>query len=217
MANGKLRTWRKVLYDRSGYPDNYTPERSFLAAIEKNKNVRLYNLGECVAGAAVVGQEVSLVLIFWCCYQHLKLRLVSPELLLYALVGLTAGGYVHFKLTVPGVSAFRGLMSAAVFTTTGYSLSPVLYRLTDTVSTDTIHTMAVVGMLFHVLTKDYGLNSPVVSGTVSLNAAIFSSVCLASRSVPRFSFSYLTSILTITGDFTKFSGNQTFKNLENKS
>ena len=42
-----------------GFPDNYTPTESFLAAIEKNKDLRLYSLQECLQGAAKVGKEVG--------------------------------------------------------------------------------------------------------------------------------------------------------------
>ena len=42
-----------------GFPDNYTPTESFLAAIEKNKDLRLYSLQECLQGAAEVGKEVG--------------------------------------------------------------------------------------------------------------------------------------------------------------
>ena len=34
--------WRKVLYGQThGYPDNYTPRHSFLAAIQRNKNLKV--------------------------------------------------------------------------------------------------------------------------------------------------------------------------------
>ena len=67
-TNGKTKRWKKILYEDSGYPDNFTPEESFLAAIEKNKNVRLYEFQECLLGAAVVGQVNSIG-----CFGSLKL------------------------------------------------------------------------------------------------------------------------------------------------
>ena len=41
--------------------------------------------------------------------------------------------------------------------------------------------MAASSFLLHLLTSDYGLPAPVVSWQISINAAVFSSVCLASR------------------------------------
>ena len=60
MTNGTVRKWRKVLYeDSQGFEDNFTPTGSFLAAIEKNKGVRVYTRTECLAGAGRVGNEVK--------------------------------------------------------------------------------------------------------------------------------------------------------------
>ena len=41
--------------------------------------------------------------------------------------------------------------------------------------------MAMISFLLHLLTAEYGLSAPVVSWQISLNAAVFSTVCLASR------------------------------------
>ena len=64
--------WRKTLYERTGLPDNYTPPESWLAAIQRNKNLRLYSRRECLAGAAVLGRELSLVITFWSLYLYLR-------------------------------------------------------------------------------------------------------------------------------------------------
>merc|ERR1719471_2295205 len=75
----------------------------------------------------------------------------------------------------------QAIKTSTLFIVTGYALSPVLYTLTDTISTDSIHSMAASSFLLHLLTADYGISAPVVSWQLSLNAAVFSSVCLASR------------------------------------
>ena len=56
-----------------------------------------------------------------------------------------------------------------------------LHFTVQQVSTDSIHTLAGLGFLLHLLTCHYGLPGPAVSWQISLNAAVFSSVCLASR------------------------------------
>ena len=96
MSNGKVKKWRKTLYEDNGYPDNYTPPESFLAAIEKNKNLRVYSLWECFSGAAEVGKELSVVIIFWCCYKFLKTDLLLPETLLVIMLCLVVVGYLLF-------------------------------------------------------------------------------------------------------------------------
>ena len=44
MNNGKMKEakekWVKNLYTKTGLPDNFTPGDCFLAAIQRNKNVR---------------------------------------------------------------------------------------------------------------------------------------------------------------------------------
>ena len=96
MENGKMRKWKKTLYEDSGYPDNYTPPECFLAAIEKNKNLVVYSLWECFSGAARVGQELSVVTIFWCCYTFLKTDLLQPETLLCTMLVLLVGACFLF-------------------------------------------------------------------------------------------------------------------------
>ena len=96
MSNGKVKRWRKILYEDNGYPDNYTPPESFLAAIEKNKNLRVYSLLECFSGAAQVGLRVDVVIIFWSCYRFLKIDIVEPDMLLGIMIACLLLGFLLF-------------------------------------------------------------------------------------------------------------------------
>ena len=49
---GKI--WKKVLYEQNPFPDNYTPDECFLAAIEKNKNLYKYTFWQCLQGSCQV-------------------------------------------------------------------------------------------------------------------------------------------------------------------
>lgn len=60
-------------------------------------------------------------------------------------------------------------------------MSPVLKTLTETISTDTIYLMVSVMLLIHLVTFDYGVDFAIVNQPVSLNVAVFATVCLASR------------------------------------
>lgn len=173
--------WRKVLYLKTGLPDNYTPKHCFLAAIQRNKNVRLYTKEECFKGAAVVGRQISLVIIFWSLYVYLSENKISSEQLLMSLLLVIGVEYIyHLRRFTVGV-IYQGLKTTVFFLTVGFALSPVLYKLTDTISTDTIHMMSLCGLLLHLVTHFYGIQGPIVSRSLSLNSAIFSTVCLASR------------------------------------
>ena len=185
MSNGKVKKWRKVLYDdNSGFSDNFTPEEAFLAARRYNENLVTYSLQSCLAGGAEVATQLSLVIIFWSCYKFIKSDSLSPASLTLSVMSVSVLGYLciiftRSKNTLGSLMA--GLKTSFLFTITGYSLSPVLHTLTDSISTDSLHTMAASSFLLHLLTSDYGLPAPVVSWQISINAAVFSSVCLASR------------------------------------
>lgn len=60
-------------------------------------------------------------------------------------------------------------------------MSPLLKTLTETISTDTINLMVTLMMMVHLIFFDYGTSSAIINQPISLNAAIFGAVCLASR------------------------------------
>ena len=53
--------WQKVLFHRPRtFPDNFTPDECFLAAIKRNQNLHKYTLQQCFLGAT----QVSFIMIF---------------------------------------------------------------------------------------------------------------------------------------------------------
>lgn len=173
--------WERVLYKQQGFPDNYTPPGTFLAAIQRNKNLRLYSVMECLQGGAIVGREISLVITFWSLYVYLSEGLISSDQLLTALLLVTSLGYLYHLRNFSVRRILSEIKTTFLFLCIGFALSPVLYKLTDTISTDSIHMMSVFGLVVHVLTQFYGITGPIVSKSISLNSAIFAAVCLASR------------------------------------
>lgn len=71
------------------------------------------------------------------------------------------------------------LQSATIFLSFTFGFSPVLKTLTESVSTDTVYAMSALMLLAHLVSFPYAQPSP--PGSFSLNAALFASVCLASR------------------------------------
>jgi phosphatidylinositol glycan class C protein len=114
------------------------------------------------------------VLLLWSAYLALRSGELHPASLLGGLAAALLALHCRAAL-LPGPT------TVLLFSAIGFALSPVLCRLTESISTDTIHTMAAAGLLLHLLTRDYGLQAPIVSSATSLNAAVFSAVCLASR------------------------------------
>ena len=168
------------MYDNAGYPDNYTPAEYFLAARTYNQNLVLYTWTQCLAGAARVATQISDVIIFCCCYNYIKAGDIQPMTILMMTLSLSLLGFVPLVLRHEGW-AWQAVKSTFLFVMTGYASSPVLHNLTESVSTDSIHSMAGVSLVVHLVTCHYGVSAPLVSWQLSLNAAVLSSVCLASR------------------------------------
>lgn len=182
--------WQKVLYERQPFPDNYV-DRRFLEELRKNVHARKYQYWAVVFESSVVVQQLCSVCVFVVIWWYLDEGLLAPHWLLGTGLASSLVGYVLFDAIdggegrrQSGRSRWADLKSALVFTAFTYGFSPVLKTLTESVSTDTVYAMAVSMLLGHLIFFDYGANAAIVSSTLSLNMAIFASVCLASR-LPR--------------------------------
>jgi phosphatidylinositol glycan class C protein len=130
-----------------------------------------------------VSQEVSTVTLFILTFHYLYENAIQPQKVLFNSFVLTGVGYVIFALT--DFSKIRNVIedskTVGVVLLFGYIFSPLLHTLTDSISTDTIFSSTFIILFFHLLLHDYGIDGFLVSRTVSLNAGIFASICLASR------------------------------------
>ncbi|XP_004365140.2 hypothetical protein CAOG_00269 [Capsaspora owczarzaki ATCC 30864] len=83
--------------------------------------------------------------------------------------------------------AWESAKSASLFIASLAFVLPVLFSLTDTISTDTIHAMAAVALILTVAVHDYSFNArndrdgSFLVCASSLNTGMFACVCLASR------------------------------------
>lgn len=182
--------WQKVLYTRQPFPDNYV-DQSFLEKLRKNVYARKYQYRAVVFESGVVIQQLCSVCVFVVIWWYMDMGLLAPQWLFG--VGLISSllGYVLFDALDSGTgrnkcgrTRWADLKSSVVFVAFTYGFSPVLKTLTESISTDTIYAMSALMLLGHLIFYDYGANAAIVSSTLSLNMAIFASVCLASR-LPR--------------------------------
>uniref|UniRef100_A0A8C5WU80 Phosphatidylinositol glycan anchor biosynthesis class C n=1 Tax=Laticauda laticaudata TaxID=8630 RepID=A0A8C5WU80_LATLA len=179
--------WQKVLYKRQSFPDNYV-DQSFLEKLRKNIHARKYQYWAVVFESGVVIQQLCSVCVFIVIWWYMDMGLLAPQWLFGA--GLIASliGYVLFDATDSGIernqsgqTRWEDLKNSVVFVAFTYGCSPILKTLTESISTDTIYAMSALMLLGHLIFYDYGANAAIVSSTLSLNMAIFASVCLASR------------------------------------
>lgn len=174
--------WRKVLYERQPFPDNYVDPR-FLEDLKRNVGVRQYQYWNVVREACLVSQQVSCVSLFVTLWFYMEQGDLPPSTLLWAGLSSSFIGYGLYKVLGGGGCGDRtpwaDLQSAAIFLAFTFGFSPVLKTLTESVSTDTVYAMSAMMLLAHLVSFPYAQPSP--PGSLSLNAALFASVCLASR------------------------------------
>lgn len=182
METKTKKPWKKNLYENREYEDNYTDE-SFLKDLKKNYNQQQYTFKQCFYGVTNVSQEISCVTLFILVFYYLYENTVQPQKILLNSFAMTGSGYMIFKGTKMGKlsNVIEDSKTVGVVLLFGYIFSPLLYTLTDSISTDTIFSNTFIILCFHLLLHDYGVDGFLVSRTVSLNCGIFASICLASR------------------------------------
>ncbi|KAH8302571.1 hypothetical protein KR044_008276 [Drosophila immigrans] len=177
----KRKPWVKNLYSNREYPDNYT-DVSFLKDMQTNLNVRRYTLRETLGGITVLNNQISCITGFLILYHVMLSDKIAPTSILVPTCIITAIGYLYYRgssLTMKLLGEdSKTLVTVLLF---GYIFSPMLHTLTQAISTDTIYTTTFFVMLFNLMFTDYGLDVAMVTKAISLNAAIFGAICLASR------------------------------------
>lgn len=148
--------------------------------MRKNLHVRKLTLLEAILGAGLITQRLCIVVIFALSFYALNCNQISPLLLL---TSTTSFSFIAYLLLYENskIIPLWLMKSACAFVISGYILSPVLKTLTETISTDTIYATATVMMCVHLIFFDYGVSAVIVSTSLSLNAALFGSICLCSR------------------------------------
>jgi Phosphatidylinositol N-acetylglucosaminyltransferase. len=178
------RTWKKNVYENADYPDNYT-DKTFLEELKKNVHITEISPLTAVLGAGLVTQEMCIVVFFVNVYVYLYYGWIEPETVFVQSSLVAAVGYLTYRILLTNKNYYdvmvKDLRTVLMFVVFGYVLSPILKTLTDTISTDTIYAMTTFMMIIHLVFFDYGVSAAIVSSSLSLNAAIFGSVCLASR------------------------------------
>jgi len=174
--------WRKILYENQDYPDNYT-DKSFLWELKRNIKYEEIKLYEAIIGASVVNQELCTVVSFVLIYVYMYNEWLDPSNMFYVSSAATVAGFIIYRLSFNASlkNENYGIRTVLIFLVFGHLFSPLLHTLTNTISTNTIYTMTFFMMLVHLIFFDYGVPAAVMSNSLSLSAAVFGSICLASR------------------------------------
>ncbi|XP_071947465.1 phosphatidylinositol N-acetylglucosaminyltransferase subunit C-like isoform X2 [Antedon mediterranea] len=125
--------------------------------------------------------HIHSVCLFVVLFIYMDSGLLDPNYLILILVCIVLVCYASRSIIEKkGKYKGRDIQTMLIFLTLAFGLSPVLQTLTETISTDTIYAMTVFMLLSNVLFHNYRVNEP-ISRSLSLNASVFASVCLASR------------------------------------
>lgn len=187
--SGSKRQWKRILYENQLFPDNFIDKKRFLDQLNVTTNSQRITYVSVLNSASVIAQQLSVVAVFLATYKYIIVhdthlyRLISFDFML-----LLIGHIFHRALDVnvssqPTISEFlRGIFLFGVCLRVA---APALQTLTSSFSSNTIHALAIAFSSMHLAFYDYSYIHDsevyVFSGTLSLNASMFTAVLLASR------------------------------------
>lgn len=187
MNNSHFRT----LYNRHTYEDNYT-NPDFLCSMQLNTNLNYYTFGEAIEATTRVSLHLSVCILYFIMYYHLGQENVTPNDIFLVSMCCIIWGYIILQMwrfwnhawnmetfkEIPLISDCMVTISCGSFS---YLFVPILRTVTTTMDTDSVHAVCAVLFGVHLLCNNYGITSFCVSKSLSMNSAIFSMICLASR------------------------------------
>jgi phosphatidylinositol glycan class C protein len=189
------RNWKKVLYEKLPYPDNYIDSTKFLDQLDIERSLKDHTYKELFLSTSVIAQQVTVVSIFLSIYKYIVLANGSTKVLfnigVIDLILLIIGYLIDRILSIEDnnkitkkMNIIELLKSSLLFIICLRIVAPILQTLTSSFSDDTINALAITFATLHLVFYDYGFvigEYESFSGTISLNAAVFTAVLLASR------------------------------------
>ncbi|KAF2089874.1 phosphatidylinositol N-acetylglucosaminyltransferase, partial [Saccharata proteae CBS 121410] len=180
--------WKKLLWVKQAYPDNYTDEETFLDHLQRNPRLQPYEFWPLVADSTVIVQHVCSVTIFVCCFTGIVQERVSPVAVVsWGSLGTVLGWVLWDFWPVSSLSPrnqqrLATLKSAILIYCALLGLSPILKSLTKSTTSDSIWAMSTWLMCINVFFFDYGgAVGAKFPASLSTNAALMASTVLASR------------------------------------
>eukprot|EP00758_Cryptobia_borreli_P002571 Tbor_TRINITY_DN3128_c0_g1::TRINITY_DN3128_c0_g1_i1::g.14637::m.14637/K03859/PIGC, GPI2; phosphatidylinositol glycan, class C len=183
--------WRRILYEKQPFEDNYVDPDQFMQDMKKNENLITYTYTDIICETFVVIQQVSIIVIFVNMFLSINRNQVALSSVI-AVDVITAGltlvfyNFIAKEEEEPLENVLWSIWrQSSVLTMTLLLLSPIFQTLTVSYTEDTIIALTIISLAVHVLATDYSYLNAYTSqnrqSCLSVNAAIFASVLLASR------------------------------------
>lgn len=177
--------WKKVLYEKQDFCDNYTDPEKFLDSLDQSVDVKNYTLTSAFMATSLVVQQIAIVATFLAVDKYVAIDESISWLLSLNMSIVLLGLAIHYFL---GPSGSFNLSTVwyycLIFGLSLRLLAPVLMALTSSYSSDTIHALVIFFSFVRCISFDYGF----ISGerdksdeAISLNSSMFLAVLLASR------------------------------------
>lgn len=93
----RKRPWRKLMWVKHSYPDNYTDQATFLENLQRNPRLKPYDFWPLVADSTVILQHVCSVIIFVVCFIGISQERVSPGTVTGWSSGATFVGWILWE------------------------------------------------------------------------------------------------------------------------
>ncbi|KAI6778928.1 Phosphatidylinositol N-acetylglucosaminyltransferase GPI2 subunit-like protein [Emericellopsis cladophorae] len=96
----RKRSWKKLMWVKQSYPDNYTDQATFLGDLQRNPRLKPYDFWPLVADSTVILQHVCSVIIFVVCFAFIFQDRVSPVSIVSWSSGATVAGWFVWEYWV---------------------------------------------------------------------------------------------------------------------
>ncbi|KAK6460054.1 phosphatidylinositol N-acetylglucosaminyltransferase subunit C [Scheffersomyces coipomensis] len=196
----RVPSWKKLLYLKQSYPDNYT-DKSFLSQLKRNTTVAKYSYFNLVDDFCLILLYISslllVVLMFSGIYLH-RWNSILPTIVssIFSILGF---GIVQIydksvkPSTRPSQSSELNLKSFILIIFILLILSPILKSLTKSAASDSAWALSFALCLCNTIFHDYSMNSSFIHGKqsqqifsqykpiLSTNISLSNAIVLASR------------------------------------
>uniref|UniRef100_A0A915PLY8 Phosphatidylinositol N-acetylglucosaminyltransferase subunit C n=1 Tax=Setaria digitata TaxID=48799 RepID=A0A915PLY8_9BILA len=178
---GKRKKWRKILYERQPFEDEYSGGSEFLKELRTNITVVEYTFMEAVYGASLVMLHSNAIIFYYLVFDSVNNSSISFAQYFAMIFAIALFLFTVYLFMIRPRNLLDHFYTFITLLCFGYMLTPIIRTLTDTISTDTIYVMSSILFLLSFIFHDYVIVAPLVSTILSVNLSLAASVCLVSR------------------------------------